>query len=73
MKKQNASTFLILMGIVILSSCKTAPVYNIKESEFAAHRQATMPQIKQAIIRGAKRSGWNPAPVGPGKIMADYT
>lgn len=63
---------LIAVAFVLLGGCRTAPIYNVNEAPVvvASGKQATMDDVKTAIMRAGGRLGWQMTETGPGVINA---
>ena len=58
--------------LVALAACRTAPIYTVNEAPVpaAAQKQATLNDVKAAILRAGARLGWQMTEAGPGVINA---
>jgi hypothetical protein len=61
-----------VVALVALAACRTAPIYNVNEAPVpaAAQKQATLNDVKAAILRAGARLGWQMTEAGPGVINA---
>lgn len=66
-------TLFIILTVITLTACKVAPVYNIKDKQFASIQKASLKKIKLAILTASKKADWNAKPLQSGKILATYT
>jgi len=59
----------------LLAGCKTAPIYEVvaQPLPLPTGKDASLPEIEKAMIRGGSRAGWQVSPEGPGKASARYT
>ena len=73
MKKLNlVILFSVLSVVLMLTACRTAPVYNVHNAAIPNTEKApmTMQDIEAAIVRAGAGLGWNMRPVKPGLITA---
>jgi multisubunit Na+/H+ antiporter MnhE subunit len=68
----NYKTLLLAIAVVLVAGCRTAPIYNVSDSTVvvAAGTQATMDNVKTAILRAGNRLGWQMTETAPGMITA---
>ena len=71
--KKTLALFSLFIGITpLLMSCKT-PVRNIEESQFVVAGGANLEDIKRAIFRACKKSGWKVKSSNNKKVIASYS
>ncbi len=74
MKKSFLTILLTLSCLaLLLSGCKSAPVYNVHDAAFVRPPGSSLYDIEQAIVRGCRRVHWQPKVISPGKILAHYS
>jgi hypothetical protein len=68
----NYKIALIAIALALLGGCRTAAIHNVYDAPVvvAAGKQATMDDVKMAIMRAGGRLGWQMTEVGPGVISA---
>jgi hypothetical protein len=68
----NYKVVLIALGVTILGGCRTAPIYNVNDASVVvpAGKQASMSDVKDAIIRAGNKLGWQMTDTAPGDITA---
>ncbi len=72
--KNNYATSIILLAITcLLLSCRATTLQNIERSEFSTSFNVSLSQIKQAIIRACKKSGWKVKSTSQNAIIAAYS
>lgn len=59
--------------VLLLTGCKSAPVYNVHEAAFVKPSGSSLYDVEQAIIRGCRRARWRPKVIEPGRILAHYS
>ncbi|WFS63851.1 hypothetical protein LF599_06735 [Pseudodesulfovibrio thermohalotolerans] len=64
--------FCALAAVLLLVSCRTAPIYNINDAAIpqAAQGPMTMQQVQNAIVKAGTGLGWNMRVIKPGLIEA---
>lgn len=64
--------FSTLAVVLMLTACRTAPVYNVHNAAIPNIEKAplTMIDIEGAIVKAGAGLGWNMRPVKPGLIVA---
>jgi hypothetical protein len=69
MYRKLATTITILIATLALSSCGTAPVYNVQNATVVANvSNASSSQVRKAIISAGKVLGWTIKDAGPGRL-----
>ena len=68
----NYKFVLIAIVLVMVAGCRTAPIYNVSDTTVvvAAGKQASMDDVKTAIMRAGNRLGWQMTDTAPGVITA---
>lgn len=68
----NYKILLVAIVVALLAGCRTAPIYNVSDSTVvvAAGSQASMDNVKTAILRAGNRLGWQMTDTAPGVITA---
>lgn len=63
--------FLALLALLLVTGCRTGPVYNVANSPVALHSQAhpDMAKIAKAITAAGTKLGWRMAQREPGHIV----
>lgn len=61
-----------LLIVLVLSSCRTAKIYNVVDAPIHYAQQADIPlkDVRSAIIRAGAGLGWKMEPVEDGHILA---
>ena len=74
MKVKFTSLFLLCALLVLFTSCRTAPVYNVTDTSIntGSGKEPTMDQVEKAILGAATSSkpAWSMKVVKPGHILA---
>jgi len=65
--------FVFIVCLLLISSCRTAAVRNVDETEFALPSQASLADVKRAIIRGANKAGWKSKSIDSRSLLASYS
>jgi hypothetical protein len=68
----NNRLMVAIVALTVLGACRTAPIYNVNEAPVpvVAQKQATMNDVKGAILRAGARLGWQMTEAGPGVVNA---
>src|SRR5439155_23014054 len=67
----NSLLMLMVLALTLLGACRTAPIYALNEAPVPAFaKQATMNDVRAAIMRAGARLGWQMTETGPGVISA---
>jgi hypothetical protein len=63
----NRRLMVAIVALTVLGACRTAPIYNVNEAPVpvVAQKQATMDDVKGAILRAGARLGWQMTETGP--------
>lgn len=57
--------------IVAVAGCRSNPVFNVEDSAVVTGKsQASLDEVKNAIMRAGGSLGWVMKPTGPGSILA---
>lgn len=62
----------IIFLILLLAGCQAEPIYDIPDAGFTAIPNLTLAQVHNAVLRGAKKAGWESKSLGPDRILASY-
>jgi len=62
----------VAIAIAVLGGCRAAPIYNVNSAPVvvAAGKQASMDNVKAAIMRAGNGLGWQMTDTAPGVINA---
>ncbi len=63
----------LIFFVLLLTACKSAPVYNIQEASFPLEATLSLTQAYNAILSGTKKAGWVPKSIGSNRIKASYS
>ncbi len=68
----NHKILLTAIVVAMVAGCRTAPIYNVSDAAVvvAASKQASMDNVKTAIMRAGNRLGWQMTETAPGVITA---
>lgn len=71
MKKNLILLAIALTVILMMTGCRTAPVYNVHDASIPTEDNAplSMDEIAKAIIKAGNGLGWQMQPVKPGLIV----
>lgn len=64
--------FIVLISalVVFAAGCRSNPVYNIEDAAIVTGKSnASMDEVKNAIVRAGGSLGWIMKPTGPGSIL----
>lgn len=64
---------LLLLGLLFLAACRSAPVHNVESATFGMPDSLTMEQAKSAIVRGGASLGWQMREEAPGHLIGTLT
>ncbi|HUF87994.1 MAG TPA: hypothetical protein VMM59_11485 [Thermohalobaculum sp.] len=69
---------LILVTVLAVAGCRTAPLYNATDVNFASPASTsaarlTLDDYRNAIIRGGAKRGWTFEDAGPGHLVGSVT
>ncbi len=71
---QRKMHFLFIIFIVIaLTACKSAPIYNIEDTQFHNTRSTSLDKVRSAIVTACKKTRWKAQVLQSGKILASYS
>ena len=62
-------SILMLVAVVFISGCRTAPIYNVDDSVIPASDKITEKSVKDAIIKAGFSLGWIMDADKPGHII----
>lgn len=68
MKKNIYFLAFIIMGLLMLGGCRTAPVLNIDNAAVSVQGNYSEKDVKNAIVRAGTALGWIMKSKGPGRI-----
>ena len=60
----------VVLLVVLLAGCRTAPVYNVENSPVPASANLTRKQVGNVIEREATKLGWSVERQTPGRMVA---
>lgn len=60
---------IVVVGAVLLASCRSSPIYNVERSTFNTTEQPSVEQVTQAIQRAGTSLGWQMEVERPGLIL----
>jgi len=68
----NYKIVLTAILVAMIAGCRTAPIYNVSDAAVvvAPSTQASMDNVKTAILRAGNRLGWQMTDTSPGVITA---
>lgn len=67
--RRGVAALLIVSAVVMMSACRTRPVYNVVDHPIpAASQRLPLDQIGRSITEAGRRRGWRMDPSGPGQI-----
>lgn len=70
MRLHSSKIFFGAILILVLASCRTAPVYNVENMALGAPATATLEDVDRAIKRAGGGLGWAMKDIAPGHIEA---
>jgi hypothetical protein len=65
---QKVFASILLVSAVLLTGCRTAPIYNVSDAAIPSGKQLSMKEVESAIMRAGEKLGWAMRPVKPGEI-----
>lgn len=65
---KNRFRIVAIAGLLVLASCRMAPVYNVESSPLGAPADATLAQVTEAISKAGFSLGWQMNPDTPGHM-----
>ncbi len=68
----NTRIVLVAMLVAMLAGCRSAPIHNVNDAPIVVTegKQASMDNVKAAIMRAGIRFGWQMTDTAPGVITA---
>jgi TolB-like protein len=73
MNIRNIAAILVIFFISSISGCKSTKVHNIDNAQFVAPSNASIADIRDAILRGSQKAGWRAKALETGTIAASYS
>lgn len=55
--------------LLLVASCRTAPLYNVESAVITPPENATMEDIDKAIVRAGAQLGWQISKTSPGQLV----
>ncbi len=55
--------------LLLLASCRTAPLYNVENAVITPPENATIEDIDKAIVRAGAQLGWQISKTSPGNLI----
>jgi hypothetical protein len=67
--RKGLAALLIVSAVIMVSACRTRPVYNVQDHPIpAATQRLPLDQIGQTIMQAGRLRHWRMDPAGPGQI-----
>jgi hypothetical protein len=69
MKKNYHLIIFVVLSLLLLGGCRTAPVMNVDDTAIALNGNYTLDDVKKAIVRAGASLGWQMKVIEPGHIV----
>lgn len=71
---RNLSRYVLVLGLlIVVSGCRSAPVYNVENATYPIQKPLSMEQVGRLIRTAAAGRGWIVRHIGPGLIEAKHS
>lgn len=72
MNKKIFASVLIMLLVLFTDGCKTR-IKTVENAPIVTPSQASLSQIRSAIIKASRRAGWRTKEIGTGELLASYS